>query len=98
MNEIMKNKDYMESMNIIDAEDRSSDGIDRVRLSFKSGHKLSVVRGPWTYGGDEGLYEIAPYNTSGGMDGAVLGFDGDDVLGYLTVENVKEKILEMSKL
>lgn len=50
-------------------------------------YDLSVVRGPHTYGGRDGLYELAVINPEGRVD-----YDTpvtDDVLGWLTAEKVK---------
>ena len=68
-------------------KDLSSDGWARLRLTFPNGYGISIVQGEESYGGAEGLFEIAPINQEGDLDGSVLG-EEDDVLGYLTKENV----------
>jgi hypothetical protein len=64
-------------------------------ITFENGYGASVVKTPYTYGGDRGLYELA-----------VLGKDGhltyntpitDDVIGFLKEEEVT-KILEQIQL
>ena len=64
-------------------------------IKFKNGYGASVVRSEYTYGGSDGLYELA-----------VLGKDGhitydtpitNDVIGYLKEEEVT-KILEQIQL
>lgn len=64
-----------------------------------NGYGASVVRGPYTYGGPEGLFELA-----------VILFDGDeweltyetpitsDVLGHLTLEEVAETLVQIAAL
>ena len=63
-------------------------------VQFSNGYGASIVKTPYTYGGDNGLYELA-----------VLGKDGsltyetpitDDVLGSLE-ENEVSTILEQIK-
>ena len=66
------------------------------RITFENGYGASVVKTPYSYGGDRGLYELA-----------VLGSDGkltydtpitDDVIGYLRdidVTDVMEKIQQL---
>lgn len=66
---------------------RVRDGEQHV-YKFSNGYGASVIRNPYSYGGSEGLYELA-----------VLGRDGDidmstpvakDVLGWLEPEHVAE--------
>lgn len=65
----------------------------RGNVKFKNGHSISIVRGPYSYGGPEGLFEIMPSEAS------VLGEDwGDTVMGYLTPEEVLtycKKLIEL---
>jgi len=62
-----------------------------------NGYGASVVRGEYTYGGPEGLYELAVLKfESDDLNSASLCYDTDitdDVLGNLTVEEV-DKLLE----
>lgn len=67
---------------------------------FDNGYGASVVRGPYTYGGDAGLYELALLKDDGT---GVLDLEyGDvvngDVLGYLTPEQVAAKLDEIEAL
>jgi len=66
------------------------------RMIFENGYGVSVVKGPFTYGGGEGLYELA-----------VLGKDGqlcydtpitDDTLGYLTQQKVTDIMKQVQEL
>ena len=73
----------------------SADGIIS-RITFENGYGASVVRHEYSYGGKDGLYEVA-----------VLGSDGEltydtpitsDVIGYLRdidVTDVMEKIQQL---
>lgn len=68
-------------------------------LFFGNGYGVSVIRGPLTYGGDKGLYEL----------GVVEGKEGkysltyatpitDDVLGYLTEQDVSDAMAKVAAL
>lgn len=81
-------------------EDKSSDGFTRARVIFKNGYQLSIIRGEYSYGGREGLFEIAPYTKQGDMDGDL--FDekdqGDDVLGFLDADEVNYYIKKIGEM
>ena len=66
-------------------EDLSDDRTKRARVYFTNGHWLSVIIGQYTYGGDQGLFEIMPSDETF-FDEDDKGMD--DVLGYLTPERV----------
>ena len=66
------------------------------RLKFDNGYGVSVIRGPHSYGGQKGLYELA-----------VLGRDGfityetpitSDVIGFLKPEDVTKHMIEIQQL
>ena len=68
----------------------------QARIRFDNGYGASVVSHKFSYGGSEGLYELA-----------VLGKDGDltydtpvtnDVLGYLTDKEVTEYMEDIQAL
>jgi len=81
---------------------------------FENGYGVSVVRGPYTYGGRHGLYEIAvlvhSHNHETKVDEWNITYetklaspDGtthevDDVIGFLTEEGVSHYMTEVSKL
>jgi hypothetical protein len=66
---------------------------------FANGYGASVVKGPYTYGGSKGKYELA-----------VIVFEGDtwhltyetpittDVIGYLSVPEVAELLVRIAAL
>ena len=65
------------------------------RIRFENGYEASVVRGPYTYGGREGFYELAVLHEGRIVyDTPVTG----DVCGWLTEEQVSEKLAEIEAL
>ena len=61
------------------------DGTRRARVNFPNGYGVSVVIGPYSYGGQDGKYELAVTKDND------LCYDTpitDDVLGWLTPEDV----------
>jgi hypothetical protein len=65
------------------------------REDFHNGYGVTVVKGPHTYGGDKGLYELAVWK-----DGTIH-YDNPvsmgDVVGYLREEDVTDAILLVQK-
>lgn len=73
---------------------RMGDGV-AARLTFPNGYSASVVRGDGTYGGSEGLYELAV------LHGDTIVYDTPvtgDVLGWLTEGDVTERLNEIAGL
>jgi len=71
-------------------------GLNAARIMFDNGYGASVIIGPHTYGGEDGLYELG-----------VLGKDGkltyetpvtDDVEGYLSEDDVTRLLEQIQKL
>jgi len=65
------------------------------RTKFKNGYEASVVKSEYSYGGRDGLYELAVFK-----DGEIT-YDTpitDDVLGYLTEEEVSETFIKIQEL
>jgi len=71
-------------------------GLNAARIMFDNGYGASVVVGPYTYGGEDGLYELG-----------VLGKDGkltydtpvtDDVKGYLSEAQVTDLLIKIQQL
>jgi len=65
------------------------------REEFDNGFAVSVVKGPHTYGGDRGLYELAVWK-----DGQIH-YDNPvaqgDVVGYLREEDVTDAMYVIQK-
>lgn len=100
-NELNETISNLQKDNLIDGvEDKSDSHTNRLRLHFKNGYQLSVVIGELTYGGDDGLFEIAPFNSDNEMDGRLFDVDdqGDNVLGYLTIARVSYYINKVAHL
>lgn len=64
-------------------------------ITFENGYGVSVVKGPLTYGGKQGLYELAVFK-----DGEIH-YDNPvakgDVVGYLREEDVSDAMLVIQK-
>jgi hypothetical protein len=65
------------------------------RTEFDNGYEVSVVKSPYTYGGDKGLYELAVFK-----DGEITYATPitDDVIGYLRPEDVTEVMTKIQQL
>lgn len=66
---------------------------------FDNDFGASVIRGPHSYGGSEGLFELAIVKWSN--DDWAITYDTpitNDVLGWLSEEDVDKTLLEISKL
>lgn len=69
---------------------------DQWKFKFDNGFGASVIRGPHSYGGSEGLFELGVL----GKDGH-LNYDTpvtDDVVGHLTVDSVNELLDKIAQL
>ena len=66
------------------------------RLSFDNRYGVSVVRTSFTYGGKEGLYELAVLDEHGNLtyDTPVT----NDVIGYLSEDEVSNIMEQVQKL
>jgi hypothetical protein len=68
----------------------------KTRVYFENGYGASVVRHEYSYGGKEGLYELAVlFNGEIHYDNPVA--DGD-VKGYLTEKEVTQLLIEIQNL
>jgi hypothetical protein len=66
------------------------------RIIFDNGYGASVVRHEYSYGGKDGLYELAVLSIDG-----ELSYDTpitNDVLGYLTDKDVTEVLIKIQQL
>jgi hypothetical protein len=67
------------------------------RIQFDNGYGVSVVKTPYTYGGDRGLYELAVLGSNGELhyDNPVA---NGDVVGFLREEDVTNAMCVIQKL
>ncbi len=65
------------------------------RTQFDNGYEVSVVKSPYTYGGDKGLYELAVFK-----DGEITYATPvtNDVIGYLRPEDVTDVMEKIQQL
>jgi len=63
---------------------------------FANGYGASVVTGPYTYGGDKGLFELAVLNSDGEIECGTPVID--DVTGWLTEDDVQQLLARISEL
>ncbi|MCI7055877.1 MAG: hypothetical protein MR959_03170 [Selenomonas bovis] len=71
----------------------SRDG-ERYRVPIGDKYEVSVISTAYSYGGKMGLYEIALIKAGKlvKLRGKIKGFRDDDVLGYLTENDVRKYI------
>ena len=77
---------------------REKDKIQKI-YSFPNGYGASVIKGKYTYGGPEGLWEIAPWtnDTKEFIGMSMLGW-ADDVKGRLHDPDVHAELGKISRL
>jgi len=85
---------------IVSITDLSDTLTNRAKIKFKNNHELSIIIGKYTYGGERGLFEIAPIHKDTGMDGSLFDYTdrSDMVLGYCSVEKVHHYIKKIGLL
>ena len=86
----------MKTFNDLEFKPHSNmDGI-MSRIEFENGYGASIVKGEYTYGGKDGLYELAVLNNNGDLiyDTPVT----DDVEGYLSEEQVTDLLIKIQQL
>ena len=77
-------------------QDHTLVGRKQCIVQFPNGYGASIVQGEHTYGGKDGLYELAVF----GEDGHIS-YDTpitDDVLGYLTEQDVEDTLNKIKNL
>ena len=66
-----------------------------VRVEFPNGYGASIIKSPYSYGGSQDLYELAVlYDNMINYDTEIT----NDVLGYLTPEDVTKLLERIEKL
>ncbi len=68
----------------------------KARIQFDNGYGASVVSHSFSYGGKQGLYEIAILDNEGDIcyDTPIT----NDVVGHLTEEDVTEVLIKIQRL
>jgi hypothetical protein len=66
------------------------------RIKFDNGYGASVVQGPHTYGGEDGLYELAVLDSNGELTYETP--ITNDVEGYLSEDDVTKLLEQIQKL
>ncbi len=98
---LLEINDHLEKYEFIESVVDMSDSImNRVRVNFKNGYGLSIIRGEYSYGGGDGLFEIAPINKDGELDGRLFDDDesGDSVLGYCDINKLNHYINKLGNI
>jgi hypothetical protein len=68
----------------------------KTRMSFDNGYGVSVVSHTYSYGGKDGLYEIAVLDSKGELTYETP--ITNDVIGYLTEEEVSDIMKQVQEL
>ena len=68
----------------------------RSYMIFDNGYGVSVVRGPHSYGGQRGLYELAVLDSDGFITYET--HITSDVIGFLKPEDVTKHMIEIQQL
>jgi hypothetical protein len=66
------------------------------RIQFENGFGASIVKHKYSYGGEKGLYELAVIDSEGQLTYETP--ITDDVLGYLSEEDVERYVNEIKNL
>lgn len=77
------------------ADRQRNGGIQKI-YKFENGRGASVIRNPFSYGGEEGLYELAVLDENGNLDYTTP--ITDDVVGWLKWEEVIELLRQINEL
>ena len=68
----------------------------QARIQFENGYGASVVKGEYTYGGKDGLYELAVLDSNGDLTYSTP--VTSDVEGYLSEDDVTKLLEQIQKL
>jgi hypothetical protein len=77
------------------------DPVEHAHHIFDNHYGVSVIRGPYTHGGKEGLYELAVLYMTPGDEYSELVYDTpvtNDVEGHLTPDDVTRLMKQVSEL
>ena len=86
----------MKTFNDLEFKQDIQRGLNAARIMFDNGYGASVVVGPYTYGGEDGLYELAVLDSNGKLtyETPVT----DDVEGYLSEDDVTKLMEQIQNL
>jgi hypothetical protein len=86
----------MKTFNDLEFKQDIQRGLNAARVMFDNGYGASVVVGPYTYGGEDGLYELAVLDSNGKLtyETPVT----SDVEGYLTEDDVTKLLEQIQSL
>lgn len=77
-------------------EQRKRNGGVQKIYKFPNGYGASVIRNPYSYGGDKGLWEIAVLDENGSLTYKTP--ITDDVIGHLNDDDVIEVLNQIKEL
>ncbi len=86
----------MKTFNDLEFKQDIQRGLNAAKIMFDNGYGASVIIGPHTYGGEDGLYELGVL----GKD-KKLTYDTpvtDDVEGYLSETQVTDLLIKIQQL
>jgi len=86
----------MKTFNDLEFKQDIQRGLNAARVMFDNGYGASVVVGPHTYGGEDGLYELAVLDSNGELtyETPVT----SDVEGWLSEDDVTKLMEQIQKL
>ena len=85
----------MKTFNDLDFQPMQFDVGIQARINFNNGYGASVIKSPYSYGGNQDLYELAV------IKDVTICYDTpitDDVIGYLSEEQVTDYLHQIQKL
>jgi hypothetical protein len=86
----------MKTFNDLEFKQDIQRGLNAARVMFDNGYGASVVVGPYTYGGEDGLYELAVLDSNGKLTYETP--ITNDVEGYLSEDDVTRLLEQIQKL
>lgn len=86
----------MKTFNDLEFKQDVQRGLNAARIMFDNGYGASVVVGPYTYGGEDGLYELAVLDSNGKLTYETP--ITNDVEGYLTEDDVTKLLEQIQSL
>ena len=66
-------------------------------IDLNNGYEISIIMGKTSAGGNKGLWEIAVFPINSAFSISMKCFDNRDFIGYLTFNELEEKIIEIQK-